>query len=98
LGGLDVLSFRDQVRILAELLDREIDLREPTRAQAARQLGGHVPAPFVEAVLDYWAQSALGSCDQQSPQQHPSVGMSVRNVGGVSLANPANVCGHRTSP
>jgi hypothetical protein len=52
-----VLSFRDQVRTLSELLDREIELREPTRSQAAQQMGSHVPAPFVPAVLDYWAQS-----------------------------------------
>ncbi|GAA4536633.1 SDR family oxidoreductase [Amycolatopsis samaneae] len=56
LGGPAVLSFRDQLRTLAELLGRGIELRAATRAQAARQLGGHVPAPLVEAVLDYWAR------------------------------------------
>jgi uncharacterized protein YbjT (DUF2867 family) len=52
LGGPEALSFRDQVRTLGVLLDREIELCEPTREQAAEQMGSHVPAPFVEAVLD----------------------------------------------
>ncbi|MEU7146087.1 NAD(P)H-binding protein [Nocardia sp. NPDC046473] len=56
LGGPQVLSFGDQVQTLGELLERRIELREPTREQAAEQLRGHVPAPLVEAVLDYWSQ------------------------------------------
>ncbi|GAA2105708.1 NAD(P)H-binding protein [Kitasatospora saccharophila] len=55
LGGPEVLSFRDQARILGELLDRPIELREPTRQQAAARLSAHVPAPLVDSVLDYWA-------------------------------------------
>ncbi|MBS2534488.1 hypothetical protein KGQ20_17085 [Catenulispora sp. NF23] len=57
LGGPHALSFRDRTRILAELLDHDIELREVTREQAAAQLTGHVPEPFVEAVLDYWAHT-----------------------------------------
>ncbi len=56
LGGPEVLSFRRQVGILGELLDRPIGIHEPTRERAAEQLRGHVPAPLVEAVLDYWSQ------------------------------------------
>lgn len=55
LGGPEVMSFRDQVRTLGELLDRQIEVREPTRKQAAEQLASHVPPALVEAVLDYWA-------------------------------------------
>lgn len=55
LGGPEVLSFRDQARILAEVLGREIELREPSRDQAVQQLRGHVPAPLAEAIVDYWA-------------------------------------------
>jgi hypothetical protein len=40
------------VRTLGVLLGREIELCAPTREQAAEQMGSHVPAPFVEAVLD----------------------------------------------
>lgn len=54
LGGPEVLSFRRQVGILGELLDRPIGIHEPTHA--VEQLRGHVPAPLVEAVLDYWSQ------------------------------------------
>jgi uncharacterized protein YbjT (DUF2867 family) len=56
LGGPEVLSFRDQVRTIGELLGREIDVREPTRERAAEQMTSHVPAALVDAVLDYWAQ------------------------------------------
>ncbi len=56
LGGPEALSFRDQARILGELLNREIELRAPAPEQAAAHLSTHVPAPFVAAVLDYWAQ------------------------------------------
>ncbi|WP_405166675.1 hypothetical protein OG203_17200 [Nocardia sp. NBC_01499] len=56
LGGPQTLSFGDQVQTLGGLLERRIELREPTREQAAEQLRGHVPAPLVEAVLDYWSQ------------------------------------------
>ncbi|AEM87904.1 NAD(P)H-binding protein [Streptomyces violaceusniger] len=56
LGGPEVLSFRDQARILGDLLNREIELRAPAPEQAAAHLSAHVPAPFVAAVLDYWAQ------------------------------------------
>ncbi|WP_116200137.1 NAD(P)H-binding protein [Amycolatopsis circi] len=52
LGGPEVLSFRDQAKILAEVLGKEIELREPTRREAVQQL----PAPLAEAILDYWAQ------------------------------------------
>jgi uncharacterized protein YbjT (DUF2867 family) len=55
LGGPEVLSFRDQARILGALLNRPVELWEPTRQQAARHLSGHVPAPLVDSVLDYWA-------------------------------------------
>lgn len=56
LGGPEVLRFRDQVRILGELLGRDIEVREPTPQRAAEQMASHVPPPLVEAVLDYWAQ------------------------------------------
>ncbi|MFD2466384.1 NAD(P)H-binding protein [Amycolatopsis silviterrae] len=52
LGGPELLSFRDQAKILAEVLGREIKLREPTRHEAVQQL----PTPLAEAILDYWAQ------------------------------------------
>ncbi|MGV9856117.1 SDR family oxidoreductase [Streptomyces sp. NPDC003442] len=60
LGGPEVLSFRDQARILGQLLNRPIELREPTRERAATDLSGHVPAPLVESVLDYWAALPTG--------------------------------------
>lgn len=56
LGGPELLSFRDQVRILAELLDAPVELVELTRERAIEQMARHMPAPFVEALLDYWSQ------------------------------------------
>ncbi|MGM0353626.1 SDR family oxidoreductase [Streptomyces sp. ECR3] len=55
LGGPEVLSFRDQARILGELLGRPVELREPTRQQAVEQLSAHVPAALAASILDYWA-------------------------------------------
>ncbi|AQW55940.1 NAD(P)H-binding protein [Streptomyces violaceusniger] len=63
LGGPEVVGFRDQARILGELLNREIELREAAPEQAAARLGSHVPAPLVAAVLDYWAQLSDGRCE-----------------------------------
>lgn len=56
LGGPEMLSFRRQMEILEELLDRPIGIYEPTRERAVEQMRGHVPAPLLEAVLDYWSQ------------------------------------------
>ncbi|MGI8817467.1 MAG: hypothetical protein ACR2G2_19885 [Pseudonocardia sp.] len=56
LGGPELLSFRDQVRTLAHLLGREIELRELSRERAAEQMARYLPAPFVEALLNYWSQ------------------------------------------
>jgi uncharacterized protein YbjT (DUF2867 family) len=56
LGGPEVLSFRDQVRIIGDLLGRDIDVLEPGPAQAAEQMRSHVPPALVDAVLEYWSQ------------------------------------------
>lgn len=54
LGGPEVLSFRDQLRVLADLLGRDLEHREPDRRQALRLMAEHVPAPLVDAVYEYW--------------------------------------------
>lgn len=63
LGGPQMLSFRDQARTLGTLLDREIALSEASRERAITQLSSHVPAPFVESVLDYWDRISDGRTD-----------------------------------
>jgi uncharacterized protein YbjT (DUF2867 family) len=54
LGGPEVLSFRDQLRVLADLLGQDIEHREPDRRQALQLMAEHVPAPLVDAVFEYW--------------------------------------------
>lgn len=55
LGGPELLTFREQLGVLEHLLGRELGYREPSREQAAAHLADHVPAPVIDAVLDYWA-------------------------------------------
>jgi uncharacterized protein YbjT (DUF2867 family) len=57
LSGPEPLSFRDQLAILGELLDRPIEVRELTREQAYRRMTEHMPAPVVESLLNYWARA-----------------------------------------
>lgn len=54
LGGPEVLSFRDQLGVLADLLGRDLEHREPDRRQALQLMAEHVPAPLVDAVFEYW--------------------------------------------
>ncbi|MEW2482477.1 NAD(P)H-binding protein [Mycobacterium sp. NPDC049093] len=56
LGGPEVLSFHQQRDILASLLARELEWREPSREQAVQHLSRHAPLPLVDAILDYWSQ------------------------------------------
>ena len=56
LGGPEMLSFRDQARVLGDLLGRDVELREASHEQATGQLSKHIPAPLAAGVLDYWAQ------------------------------------------
>ncbi|MGV9798414.1 NAD(P)H-binding protein [Mycobacterium sp. NPDC003449] len=55
LGGPELLTFREQLGVLGDLLGRELEYREPSREQAAAHLANHVPAPVIDALLDYWA-------------------------------------------
>jgi uncharacterized protein YbjT (DUF2867 family) len=54
LGGPEMLSFHDHLRVIGSLLGRDLEYREPSREQATVQLASHVPAPLVHALLDYW--------------------------------------------
>jgi len=56
LGGPEKLRFHDYRQVLASLLGRELNYREPSREQAVARLAEHVPAPLIDALLDYWEQ------------------------------------------
>lgn len=59
LTGPQSLTFREQLGILAELLGREIPVRELTRDQAEERMGRFVPAPILASLLALWA-AAVG--------------------------------------
>ncbi len=73
LGGPEVLSFHQQRDILATLLERDLDWREPSREQAVQHLSRHAPPPLVEAILDYWSQL---------PRHHNQARRSVERITG----------------
>ena len=73
LGGPEVLSFHQQRDILASLLARELDWREPSRERAVQHLSRHAPLPLVDAILDYWSQL---------PRHHDEARRSIERITG----------------
>ncbi|MEV6264968.1 NAD(P)H-binding protein [Streptomyces sp. NPDC051784] len=59
LTGPRSLTFREQLAVLAELLGREIPVRELTREQAVEGMGRFMPAPVLTSLLAQWA-AAVG--------------------------------------
>ncbi|MFD5429589.1 NAD(P)H-binding protein [Streptomyces sp. NPDC127084] len=54
LSGPQSLSFRAEVRVIADLLGREIHVRDLDRAEAAETMGRFVPPPVLASLLDQW--------------------------------------------
>ncbi len=54
LTGPEVLTFREQLAILADAVGREIPVERITRAEAERQMSGYLPARMATALLDLW--------------------------------------------
>lgn len=59
LTGPESLTFREQLSIIAELLGRDIPVRELSREEAAEKMGKFVPAPILTSLLNQW-KSAVG--------------------------------------
>ncbi|KAA2267018.1 NAD(P)H-binding protein [Solihabitans fulvus] len=55
LTGAQQLTFREQLAVLGDVLDRDIPVVRITRAEAEEQLGGYMPAPVLRLLLDLWA-------------------------------------------
>ncbi|GHF03586.1 NAD(P)H-binding protein [Streptomyces morookaense] len=60
LTGPDSLTFREQLAVLADTLGRQIPVEQITRAEAEQQMGRHMPAPMVTALLDLWEAANHG--------------------------------------
>ncbi|QLY30228.1 SDR family oxidoreductase [Nocardia huaxiensis] len=53
--GPELLSFREQLALVSEILGRDIPMQLITRADAEQQMAQHMPPVFVGSLLDYWA-------------------------------------------
>jgi uncharacterized protein YbjT (DUF2867 family) len=58
LTGPQVLTFREQLAVLARVIGRDIPVVEITHAEAEEQLGRYMPAPFVGSLLAFWAAAS----------------------------------------
>lgn len=58
LTGAQVLTFREQLAVLADVLDRDISVVKITHAEAEKQMGQYMPAPMVGSVLALWAAAS----------------------------------------
>ncbi|MFF0745599.1 NAD(P)H-binding protein [Streptomyces sp. NPDC004111] len=63
LTGAEPLSFREQLAIIAEETGREVRVEHIGRAEAEEQMGRHMPARMVTALLDIWAAAEGGPAE-----------------------------------
>lgn len=61
--GPESLTVVDRVRILAEVLGRELRFEEQPRAEARQAMAAFMPPPVLDLMLDFWA----GSVGSQAP-------------------------------
>ncbi|GAB4584067.1 NAD(P)H-binding protein [Nocardia sp. IFM 10818] len=59
LTGPQLLTFREQLAIVSDILGRGIPMDEITRAAAEEQMAQHMPPAFVGSLLDYWATATI---------------------------------------
>ncbi|MFE6103614.1 SDR family oxidoreductase [Streptomyces laurentii] len=55
LSGPESLSFTEQIGVLSDLLGRGVPVHELTREEAVEEMGPHMPAPVLDALLGQWA-------------------------------------------
>ncbi|WP_338672942.1 NAD(P)H-binding protein [Streptomyces sp. SCSIO 30461] len=77
LSGPQSLSFRAEVGIIADLLGREIHVRDMDRAEAAETMGRFVPPPVLTSLLDQW-EAALAQPADTSATCEPWTGAPAR--------------------
>jgi uncharacterized protein YbjT (DUF2867 family) len=58
LTGPEVLSFREQLAVLATVIGRDIPVVPITHAAAAEQMARFMPAPVVDSLLAFWAAAS----------------------------------------
>lgn len=63
LTGPESLTVLDRVRILGEVLGRELRFEEQTREEALQAISAYMPPPVVDLMLDFWA----GTVGTQAP-------------------------------
>ncbi|MFI2765331.1 SDR family oxidoreductase [Streptomyces echinatus] len=60
LTGGQSLTFREQLAVLSEVLDRGITVETVTHAEAEQQMSRFMPAPMAGALLALWAAACAG--------------------------------------
>ncbi|WP_251091519.1 NAD(P)H-binding protein [Streptomyces sp. Caat 7-52] len=60
LTGGQSLTFREQLAVLSEVLDRDIAVETITHAEAEQQMGRFMPAPMAGSLLALWAAACAG--------------------------------------
>ncbi|WP_369185431.1 SDR family oxidoreductase [Streptomyces sp. Y1] len=60
LTGGQSLTFREQLAVLAGVLDRDITVETITHAEAEQQMSRFMPAPMVRSLLALWAAACAG--------------------------------------
>ncbi|MFF4011153.1 NAD(P)H-binding protein [Streptomyces sp. NPDC001717] len=60
LTGAQSLTFREQLAVLSDAIGRPIRVEHITRAEAAQQMGAHMPAHMVGSLLDLWEAAEQG--------------------------------------
>ncbi|SHI19086.1 SDR family oxidoreductase [Streptomyces sp. 3214.6] len=60
LTGCQSLTFREQIVVLSEVLDRDIRVETITHEQAEQQMSRFMPAPMAGSLLALWAAASAG--------------------------------------
>ncbi|WP_406206132.1 NAD(P)H-binding protein [Kitasatospora sp. NBC_01560] len=60
LTGCESLTFREQIAVLSEVLDRDIPVETITHEQAEQQMSRFMPAPMAGSLLALWAAACAG--------------------------------------
>ncbi|MEW1914365.1 NAD(P)H-binding protein [Kitasatospora sp. NPDC085895] len=60
LTGGQSLTFREQIAVLADVLDRDIRVETITHEQAEQQMGRFMPTPMAGSLLALWAAASTG--------------------------------------
>ncbi|MFF3073707.1 SDR family oxidoreductase [Kitasatospora sp. NPDC057904] len=59
LTGAQALTFREQLAVLSEVLDRRITVETISRTKAEEQMSRFMPAPLIGSLLAFWAEASV---------------------------------------